>query len=95
MLNSQFIDDVIRQLVRAIPQEVRELDADVHRNIRGIVQAALAKLDLVTQEEFQIQSNVLARTRAKLEALEKRVSLLEEEFLSSPSEKTPPSNTER
>lgn len=94
MLNQQFIDDLVKQLGRVIPQGLRDLDADVQRNVRGVVQAALAKLDLVTQEEFQVQTKVLARTRAKLEALEKHVTQLEEDLLSQPSEKTPPSNTE-
>ncbi|MFU8797636.1 MAG: accessory factor UbiK family protein [Gammaproteobacteria bacterium] len=54
---------------------------DLKQNIRHLVRGALAhtwtQLNLVTREEFDIQTNVLARTRQKLEALEKRVALLE------------------
>ena len=47
--------------------------------------SALAGVDLVSREEFDVQSAVLARTRAKLEALERRVALLEERLLDPPA----------
>jgi ubiquinone biosynthesis accessory factor UbiK len=50
---------------------------DVERNIRALLSAALARLDLVGREEFDVQTKVLARTRAKLEALEARIAELE------------------
>ena len=49
----------------------------IKENFRSLLQSGLTKLNLVTREEFDIQANVLARTRQKLEALEKRVALLE------------------
>lgn len=50
---------------------------DIEKNVRALLSSAFAKLDLVTREEFDVQREVLARTRAKLEALEARLAELE------------------
>lgn len=50
---------------------------DVERNAKAMLQQGFAKLDLVTREEFDVHLQVLAKTRAKLEALETRVEELE------------------
>ena len=50
---------------------------DVEKNVKAVLGSAFAKLDLVTREEFDVQKEVLARTRAKLEALEARIAALE------------------
>jgi BMFP domain-containing protein YqiC len=50
---------------------------DIERNIKAILAQGFAKLDLVTREEFDIQTRVLARTRERLEALERKVAELE------------------
>jgi len=52
----------------------------VEKNLRAALAAALGRLDLVTREEFEVQSQVLARTRAKLETLEKLVAELEQQL---------------
>jgi hypothetical protein len=54
-----------------------ELLQDVKKNVRGVVQGSLGKMDLVTREELNVQEKVLARTREQLEALQQRVSELE------------------
>ncbi|MGE4634940.1 MAG: accessory factor UbiK family protein [Arenicellales bacterium] len=54
-----------------------ELLKDVKKNLRGVVQGSLGKMDLVTREELNVQEKVLARTREQLEALQQRVSELE------------------
>jgi BMFP domain-containing protein YqiC len=50
---------------------------DIERNMKAMMTQGFSKLDLVTREEFDIQAEVLAKTRAKLEALEARVAALE------------------
>ncbi|MDO8701470.1 MAG: accessory factor UbiK family protein [Undibacterium sp.] len=50
---------------------------DIEKNVKAMMSQGFAKLDLVTREEFDIQAQVLAKTRAKLEALEERVAALE------------------
>ncbi|MGZ8289913.1 MAG: accessory factor UbiK family protein [Telluria sp.] len=51
---------------------------DIEKNVKAMMTQGFSKLDLVTREEFDIQSQVLAKTRAKLEALEKRLAELED-----------------
>lgn len=50
---------------------------DIEKNVKAMMNQGFAKLDLVTREEFDIQAQVLAKTRAKLEALEARLAALE------------------
>lgn len=50
---------------------------DIEKNMKAMLNQGFAKLDLLTREEFDVQTEVLARTRAKLEALEARVTELE------------------
>ncbi len=77
MFDTKFIDDLARQISDAIPAGVKGMQADVQKNIHTLLQGALSRLDLVTREEFDAQSQVLARTREKLEQLEQLVSDLE------------------
>ena len=60
-------------------QALSELQQDVEKNLRTVLQATLSKLDLVTREEFDVQARVLARTREKLDKLEKTITALEEQ----------------
>ncbi|MBC3916839.1 accessory factor UbiK family protein [Undibacterium sp. CY18W] len=50
---------------------------DIEKNVKAMMSQGFSKLDLVTREEFDIQAQVLAKTRARLEALEARVAALE------------------
>ena len=78
MLNTKFIDDLARQISDSIPSGVKGLQQDLEKNIHTLLQGAFAKLDLVTREEFDTQSQVLLRTREKLDQLEKIVAKMEE-----------------
>jgi len=78
MLDSKLIDDLARQISGSIPAGLREMQQDMEKNVRSLLQATLGKLDLVTREEFDVQTKVLARTREKLEQLEKTLAALEE-----------------
>ena len=78
MFNTKFIDDLARQISESIPTGVKGMQEDVQKNIHTLLQGALSRLDLVTREEFDAQSQVLARTREKLEQLEQLVTELEE-----------------
>lgn len=57
--------------------------ADIEKNVRAMMTQGFSKLDLVTREEFDVQSQVLARTRARLEELETRVAALEAQLKSA------------
>ena len=78
MFDTKFIDDLARQISEAIPAGVKDMQKDVQKNIHTLLQGALTRLDLVSREEFDAQSQVLARTRQKLEQLEEVVTAMEE-----------------
>lgn len=89
MFDTKVIDDVARRLAELLPPGVRDLQHDVEKNFRATLQTAFTKLELVTREEFDVQSQVLARTRAKLEVLEKRVSEMEQKLGVAPAAAEP------
>ncbi len=73
----RLIDDLAQRLAGSVPESVAALRRDLEQNFKGVLAGGLAKLDLVTREEFDVQAAVLKRTRAKLTALEKRLAELE------------------
>jgi BMFP domain-containing protein YqiC len=71
------IDEIARRLMDNLPPALRATQRDLESNFRAVLRASLGKLDLVTRDEFDVQSRVLERTRARLEALEARVRAME------------------
>ena len=71
-------DELVRKLADAVPGGLASVRGELEQNFRSVLQAGLNRLDLVTREEFEVQEAVLARTREKLEALEKRLEEYEE-----------------
>jgi BMFP domain-containing protein YqiC len=65
------------RLTKLLPQGGEQLVADLRKNVRAAVSDALGRMDLVSREEFDVQRELLARTRLKLDALERRISDLE------------------
>jgi len=80
MIDPRRFDDLARRIQANLPPGLDGVREDVTRNIRAVMAAGIARMDLVEREEFDVQSAVLARTREKLEALELRVRALEERF---------------
>jgi ubiquinone biosynthesis accessory factor UbiK len=76
-MDPRFIEDLARRLSAALPPGIAALKQDVEANFRSVLQAGLARLDLVTREEFDVQAGVLKRTREKLADLEARLAALE------------------
>ena len=77
MIDPKQLDDLARKLAGSLPTGLQTLKQDMERNMRATLEAALARMDLVTREEFDVQSAVLARTRQKLQRLEAQVADLE------------------
>jgi len=73
------IEDLARSLAESLPESLRAVREDLESNFRSVLKAGLSRLELVTREEFEVQESILARTREKLEALEKRLAELEED----------------
>ena len=76
-LDPKMLDDLARRLSETVPPGLTALRDDLERNFRAVLQSGLARLDLVTRQEFDVQSGVLRRTRERLEQLESRLAELE------------------
>jgi len=70
MFTPDQLNDMATKLYAAIPSGLHTIETDVQAAFKSIVQAGFAQLDVVTREEFDAQVKVLARTRAKVEALQ-------------------------
>lgn len=70
-----FLDDVQNKIQQVLENSPAK---DFEKNVKAMITQGFARLDLVTREEFDIQAQILAKTREKLEALEKRVEALEQ-----------------
>ncbi|MFD1803946.1 accessory factor UbiK family protein [Mixta tenebrionis] len=77
MIDPKKIEQLARQVHDAMPRGIREFGDDVEKKIRQVLQAQLTRMDLVNREEFDVQTQVLLRTREKLAALEQRLAALE------------------
>ncbi len=70
----QTLDEITRRLAAAVPAEFKTARAELEAQFKVILESTFSRLDLVTREEFEIQKKVLARTREKLETLERRLA---------------------
>ena len=83
MLDPKQLDDLAQRLAVSLPKGLQTLREDAARTLRASLETGLTRLDLVSREEFDVQSAVLARTREKLARLEARVAALEAQGVSS------------
>ncbi len=74
MVKVETLDDLARRIGRLIESSPAR---DIEKNVKALLQSGLQRLDLVPREEFDLQAQVLSRSREKLEALEARVAELE------------------
>ncbi|HEY5558680.1 MAG TPA: accessory factor UbiK family protein [Steroidobacteraceae bacterium] len=72
------LDELARKLADSVPPGLTALRNDLEQNFKAVLQSGLAKLDLVTRQEFDIQAGVLRRSREQLEEFEQRIAALEQ-----------------
>lgn len=77
MFDKKNFDEMVSSLVNALPASLSNAKEDLKNNFNSILQEAFTHLDLVSREEFDVQVAVLARTRERLEQLEKKIAELE------------------
>ena len=77
LMSERSIEELARKLAESVPDNLRVIRADLEDGFRTVLKSGLDKLDLVTREEFEVQEAVLAKTRAKLETLERQLKELE------------------
>lgn len=77
MALEHIVNRLSEQLSQVLPPGVRQLRGDIEENIKVVLREALARMELVTREEFDVQAALLARTRSRVEALEIELKALE------------------
>ncbi|WP_448212465.1 ubiquinone biosynthesis accessory factor UbiK [Colwellia sp. MEBiC06753] len=89
MINAKKIEEIAKQVTDAIPPGLKNMATDLEDKTKTVLQRKLAQLDVVTREEFDIQTQVLIKTREKLAQLEAQVSALEQRLAQNSSEQSP------
>ena len=89
MIDLDKLDELARRLSSLVPPAMRGqasegLREELQQNFKAVLQGGLAKLDLVTREEFEVQRAVLLRSREKIDALERAVQVLEARLATPP-----------
>jgi hypothetical protein len=77
MINAKKIEEIAKQVTESIPPSLKNMANDFEDKAKTVLQNKLAQLDVVTREEFDIQTQVLIKTRAKLTELESKLAELE------------------
>jgi len=85
MIDPKKIEQIARQVHESMPKGIRDFGGDVEKKIRQVLQSQLTRLDLVNREEFDVQTQVLLRTREKLALLEQRLEALESRQVTPPT----------
>lgn len=77
MFNPQKLEEIAKQVSDAMPEGVKSFGNEIDRKIKQVLQAQLGKLDMVSREEFDVQTHVLLRTREKLNQMEEKLAQFE------------------
>lgn len=80
MLKNDQLDQMIQGILTGLPDGLKTLQSDLEKHLQIGLRQGLRKLNLVSRDEFDVQQAVLARTREKLESLEKTVASLEQKL---------------
>ena len=80
MFNPQKLEEIARQVSDAMPAGVKNVGEEIDRKIKQLLQAQLGKLDMVSREEFDVQTQVLLRTREKLSEMEAKLAEFEKKL---------------
>ena len=76
MFDPKQFDDLAKKLFATLPSSLQNIEKDIQQKFKEVLQSAFAHLDLVTREEFEVQTKVLARTREKLDQIQNQVNEL-------------------
>jgi len=79
MINAKKLEEIAQQVANALPPGLKNVADEVENKTKQVLQGQLNKLDVVSREEFDVQTQVLLKTREKLVALEKQVAELVEQ----------------
>jgi len=79
MIDPKTLDDLARRLAKLMPESLNQFQGDIEKNLKSGLQGVLQKMDLVTREEYEVQTALLQRSRERLATLEARIKALEEQ----------------
>lgn len=86
MMIKEKIEEVLSEVSNALPKDMQNFKKEIETNLRATLNASFSKMDLVTREEFDIQTALLQRTRTQLDELQNKLATLEELTTESLSE---------
>ncbi|MDC0612121.1 accessory factor UbiK family protein [Vibrio sp.] len=86
MFDPKKIEQIAKQIHESMPQPVKDLGTDVEQKVRQVIQGQLNKLDVVSREEFDVQTQVLLRTREKLTQMEQKLAEIESKLANKSEE---------
>lgn len=78
MENKNTFDNLAKKITDLLPDNFKQVQQDVESNVKAVLQNSLSKMNLVSRDEFDIQSALLARTREKLDLMEKQLNEMAE-----------------
>lgn len=78
MFDPKQFDDLAKKLFATLPPSLQNIEKDIQQKFKEVLQSAFARLDLITREEFDVQTKVLARTREKLDLIQKQIEELKQ-----------------
>lgn len=77
MGKQNFIDEFLHEFSKLLPEDLRRTRDDLEKNLKAALNSTMKRMDLVTREEFDVQTELLARTRVLLEEINNKVTELE------------------
>jgi len=83
MINAKKIEEIAKQVTESIPPSLKNMANDFEDKAKSVLQSKLSQLDVVSREEFDVQTQVLIKTRVKIAELEAKLAELEEKIASS------------
>lgn len=80
MINAKKIEEIAKQVTDSIPPGLKNMANDLEDKTKTVLQRKLSQLDVVTREEFDVQTQVLIKSRSKIVELEAQIKVLEAKF---------------
>lgn len=77
MIDNRSIDELVSKLSDVLPDSLKTLKSDLDNNLRAVIESSFRKMNLVSREEFDVQTALLERTQLKLKQLEQQLDALE------------------
>ncbi len=80
-IDTQSLDEIVRKISAAIPDDLKTAKQNLEKNVRVAAEGVFQRLDLVTREEFDVQAKMLSESQQRVKKLEQRIQELEQKIL--------------